>query len=238
MRHTVRIAMSLLLSLATIGCASVEQQEWTGTPDQAPPQELADWQVEWDDQRRVWRKHGSGEPVGRSEVPTEDWVAEQDALGLRIEATEQLNFGRGSAHTAAIFVLQARDPSNIKTQLETPADTYRLLRRGNDDPDVLAIDRRIVEPGRQTVMKVDRADRARYFILVVGALEFDTNNSARVVEIPQIYDIPRGRERFVPGNVIDTFNPFSSTPDPRPGRLLGWLRLGQNGIERFYLVAR
>lgn len=238
MKQTFRSALLLALLLATAGCATVSNDDWTGTPDDDPPADLDGWEVQWDDQRRGWREHGSQKPVGASDVPTESWEAEQDALGFRIRASERLNFSDGTAHTAAVHILQARDPGNIKRQLEYPSEVYRMLRRGDDDPDVLALDRVIVEPGREVVMKVDRAERARYFVLIVGLTDYESNSATRIIEIPQIYDIPRGRERFAPGNVFSTFNPFASTPDPRPGRLLGWLHLGEGGVESLRMVAR
>ena len=231
----------LLLAVALVGlaaCATVSEDEWTGTPPDEPPEALNDWDVVWDDQRGVWRMHGSGERVGRSDVPADRWEYEQNAIGMRVRASDQLNFARGSAHTIALHVFQARDPGDLRRQLEHPGDVYRLLRRGDDDPDVLAMDRFIVEPGRSRLVRVDRADESRYLVIVAGYTEYSRNAATRIIEIPEIYDIPRGRERFAFDNIVDTFNPFSSTPDPRPGRLEGWMMLDETGIERLRMLAR
>lgn len=235
-RHALP-ALALPLLVAT-GCATVGDDEWTGTPPEAPPEELQEWDIEWDDQRHVWREHGSREQVGNDEVRADAWEYEQDAVAIRISASRRLNVNRSVAHTAAVHVLQARDPGELRRQLEYPSEVYRLLRRGDDDPDVLAMDRSIVEPGRETLVRIDRADQTRYLVLVIGYADYSRQSATRIIELPQVYDIPRGRERFAPGNVLDTLNPFSSTPPPRPARVEGWLDLGEDGIDRLRMVAR
>jgi|GEM_PF-5547696 len=224
--------------LVIAGCATTGDDEWTGTPSDDPPETLERWDVHWDDQRGAWREYGSGDRVGRDEIRADRWEYEQDALALRVRASDRLNHTRGSAHTVALHVLQARDPGDIRRQLDHPSEVYRLLRRAEEDPDVLAMDRTIIEPGRSGLVRVDRADEARYMVIVVGYSEYSRAGATRIIEIPQIYDIPRGRERFAFGNIVDTFNPFSRTPPPRPGRVEGWMTLGDEGIERLQMVAR
>ena len=235
----VRLFWGLVAVVLIIaGCATISDDEWTGTPPDDPPHTLEHWDVQWDDQRRVWREHGSGDRVGRDGVSADRWEYEQDAIAIRVDASDRLNYTRGSAHTVALHVLQARDPGDIRRQLDHPSEVYRLLRRAEDDPDVLAMDRVIIEPGRSQLVKVDRADEARYFIIIAGYSEYSRTGATRIIELPQIYDIPRGRDRFAFGNIVDTFNPFSRTEPPRPGRIEGGMTLGDDGIERLRMVAR
>lgn len=238
MTKIARSAVFLVLSALLGACASPGEKQWSAQPPEKPPDDVPEWRVVWDDQQRSWQRAGNGEPVGNAEVPTTAWVAEQDALGFRIRASKRLNFHSGSAHTAAFYFLQTNNPGKISRHFGAPADVYRLLRRGTDDPAVLALRREIIEPGRELVVAMDRAKRARFVVMVVATLKFEARSSTRVVPIPQVVDVPRGRERFAPGNILSTLNPFQDQPDPRPGRILGWIDLGTQGFERLEMVAK
>lgn len=222
------------------GCATVSSEDWTATPADEPParSDLAAWNVYWDDQERYWRHNGEGHRVDGSEVPVDGWTYEQDAVALRVSASERLNYSRGASHTVAVHMFQTKKPGDLIDRLRFPTEVYRLLRRGTDDPDVLAMDREIIEPGRETLMRIDRAERARYLLLVVGYTDYSRSGATRVIAIPGFREIPRGRERMAPGNLMDTFNPFSSTPAPRPARLEGWLTLGEEEVDQLKMVAR
>lgn len=232
------VVACLLASIA--GCATVGSDNWTATPADEPPErsELAAWDVYWDDKKRFWRDNGEGHRVDGSEVPVDGWTYEQDAIALRVSAAERLNYSRGASHTVAVHAIQAKEPGDLMDRLRFPTEVYRLVRRGTDDPDVLAMEREIIEPGRETLIRIDRAERARYLLLVVGYTDYARSGATRMIPIPGVREIPRGRERLVPGNLVDAVNPFSSTPAPRPARLEGWLALGEEEVTQLQMVAR
>ncbi len=233
--------LALLLALLPpliVGCAAPRNDGWSGVPADSMPETLESWDVYWDDDRRVWLEVGSGNRVGADEVPPEAWTFESNAIALRVRASERLNTFRGNPHTLLLRVYQVRDPSGLNRQLETPAELNRLLRRGDDDPDVLHLQQAIIEPGRERLLQIDRVEHARYVVLVAGYTGAEARTATRVIPIPQIYDLPRGRARLVPGNLVDALNPFSSTPPPRPARLSLWTTLGESRIERVEILAR
>jgi len=137
-----------------------------------------------------------------------------------------------------LHIYQVRDPGGVTRHLETPAELRRLLRRGDDDPDVLDVEAVILEPGRTRLIQLDRVGQARYLVLVAGYAEGAGREVYRILPIPQIYDVPRGLQRFAPGNVTTTINPFSSKPDPRPGRLSLWLTAGDTSLVRLEGLAQ
>jgi len=238
MKRKLRIATWMGLATLLAGCITPKEDKWEPIPPQSMPGDVPEWRIVWDDTDDQWERAGSGETVGQGEIPTGDWVAEQEAFGFRVRAAEQLNYQQGSSHTVALYFLQTKNPGQLARQFETPTEVYRLLRRGTDDPAVLAQDREIVEPGRELVVSIDRAERARYVALVVASLNFDRMRSTRIIPVPQVYDVPRGRERWTVSNIVSALNPFSSEPDPRPGHILGWLALGPEGIDDFKMLAR
>lgn len=233
----VAVTLALLLAACASGGSS---PEWTGVPADEPPAaaERPRWLVYWDDRERGWRRTDGGQPLRAAQLPADAWTYEQDAVAVRIFADEQLNTSRGSAHTVAVHVLQTRKPGRLLRRLEYPADAYRLLALGAEDPDVLALDRLIIGPGREALLRVDRAEQARHLLLVVGYAEYSRGGAVRSIEVPGVRDVPRGRARLAPGNLIDAVNPFTPGPAPRPGRLEGWLKLGAQEIDRLQMVAR
>ncbi len=243
--RVIPVRVSQLLAALSIvllaGCASSGPAKWSGTPAEQPPaeSELQPWNVVWDDAQHEWSRFADDTPpIDGSEVGADLWVYEAGSIVLRIEASERLNLSRGEAHTVAVHVLQTQEIGALTGYLEFPTEVFRLLRRGTEDPNVLAMERAIVGPGRETLMRVDRAAQARDLVLVIGFSDFSRSGATRVVPIPGIQDVPRGRARFSPGNVIDTFNPFTSAPPPRPARIEGWLALGETEIASLDMVAR
>ena len=233
-RHLIVIMLLLWLT----GCATPASQQWSGVPEETMPTALAPWQIVWDDDRREWHQAESGQAVGHGQVPIEAWSFESNAIAMRLHASDQLNLFRGRTHTLLLHVYQVRDPGGISRRLDTPAEVLRLLRRGDDDLDVLALKQVIIGPNQQKLLRIDRADRARYLVLIAAYAELDIDDAVRIVPIPEVNDKPRGRQRFQGGNLGTTLNPFSSTPPPRPGRLTIWLELGDTRLERLQMLVQ
>lgn len=149
-------------------------------------------------------------------VPPPKWQYETNAIEVHLKADAKLNFDEGLPHTLAICLYQLKDP-NAFNQLSEDADgIYRLLDCGLFDAGVATAKRIIVHPGKDLLLKLDRAEGAKYVAVAAGYYILEKERMLRVFDIPVITE----KKGFI-----------KTTRISRPGLLKIDLTLGSSQIQ-------
>lgn len=111
----------------------------------------------------------------------------QDAIKLSLIADPQLNLFDNAAHTLYICFYQLKDPNifNLKSKYEEGLN--ELLDCSLFDPSVTSFERVTIQPGKNQVLTLDRAESSNYFAVVAGYYgkeELEKDRMIRFLEIP------------------------------------------------------
>lgn len=154
-------------------------------------------------------------------VPPDNWKFEAEALKVRINPADDLNFYRNRSHTLVLGVYQLSDPNPFNDKRSTAAGLQQLLTEGLADPTIVAFKRVVVQPGKSQPIVLDRAEGAKQIGFVAGYYKLEADRVTRLIPIPAIQDPKTGWARF---------NPFADPPPPRPARMGFWVELGSQEI--------
>ncbi len=165
-----------------------------------------------------------------ADVPPPAWAFEKQAIIIRIQATQNLNWFQNQSHTLRLGVFQMADPNNFNNTCSTKEGLSQFLSKENFDEGtgVLTVDKRIIRAGETQIVTLDRAKTAQYIGVIAGYFELIPSKTCRIIEIPAIQDDETG---------IDRINPLSNAETPRPAKLKIWLNLDTHQIENLQLHA-
>lgn len=113
-----------------------------------------------------------------------DWSFGEDAILIEVNADDQLNQYDGEAHTLLVGVFQVADPEAFRKLAADPVMLAQALSNTKPDSTVLQTVRYVVQPGRHTILSLDRAAKAKAVGLITGYYGMDVKSSARLFEIP------------------------------------------------------
>lgn len=115
------------------------------------------------------------------------WEYEKDAIELNLKADKLLNFKDKKAHALVICVYQLVSPNAFEQLAGSRDGLYRLLECQVFDPASVAVSKQIVaNPGKDMVVRLDRAEGARYVALVAGYYAIDRTKITRLYKIPEV----------------------------------------------------
>lgn len=108
----------------------------------------------------------------------------QDAIQVSLIADQQLNLFNNAAHTLYICFYQLKDPNIFKLKTKYDDGLNELLDCSLFDPSVTSFERMTVEPGKDQVLTLDRAEATNYFAMVAGYYQMEPDRITRLWEIP------------------------------------------------------
>ena len=113
-----------------------------------------------------------------------DWSFASDAILIEIHADDLLNRYDTQAHTILLGVFQTADADTFRKFVADPAAMSKALANAEPNPAILKAVRYVVQPGRHTILSIDRAAKAKVVGVVAGFYSMDVKSSARLFEIP------------------------------------------------------
>lgn len=122
------------------------------------------------------------------QLPPAEWIYEEDAIRLKLQADFMLNLDQGKAHTLYICLYQLSDPNVFNQLSENREGLYKLLDCQLFDASAAASKRLIVHPGEKRTLILDRAEDAKYFALVAGYYGIERERITRLIEIPTVIE--------------------------------------------------
>lgn len=118
---------------------------------------------------------------------TVKWEYEKDAIELHLTVDKQLNYKDKKAHALVLCAYQLMSPNAFEQLAGSRDGLYKLLECQVFDPASVAVSKQIVaNPGKDMVVKLDRAEGARYMALVAGYYALDRTKITRLYKIPEI----------------------------------------------------
>lgn len=113
-----------------------------------------------------------------------DWSFAEDAILLEVNADDLLNQYDTEPHTLLVGVFQTADADTFRKFAADPVALAKALSDTQPNPAILLTVRYVVQPGRHTVLSIDRAAKAKVVGVIAGYYTMDVKSSARLFEIP------------------------------------------------------
>lgn len=179
----------------------------------------------WQDVTRRWRFDGES----RQDLLMDGWVFEEDAIRLRLTAPAQLNLFRERPHSVVVKILQLSDRQPFTDIRKTAVGLRNALADEPFDPSVVAVESRVLHPGADLLLSLNRAANARFVAVVAGYFSLDGNTTTRLIPVPVVAPQPEG------GGVLGALSfgvlGEEEVPAPRPAHVKILLELGADSIN-------
>jgi len=148
-----------------------------------------------------------------SQVPPEGWSFERKAITFLIRAGEDLNIFQGRSHTLLLGIYQVSDPNGFNAMTSTKEGLQQLLEKEIPPAGsgITALEKRIVRPGAEEIIVLDRAQSSQYVGMVAGYFDLEPERVSRLIKIPAVQEISEKTG-------LARFNPFAGNPKPPPAR--------------------
>lgn len=117
-------------------------------------------------------------------APPPEWRYEKDAIRLNLRSDPRLNLYEDSPHTLLFCVYQLTDPNAFNQQKEEKEGVAKLLECTRFDASVAASKRMVIQPGQESTILLDRAEKAKYVGVVAGYYHLQKDYSTRLKEVP------------------------------------------------------
>lgn len=143
------------------------------------------------------------------------WVFAKGSIMLDLSTDKRLNDYAGEAHTTILGVYQLSDAAPFQKLMSDVTSASKTLVTGKVGPEVIHFTRYVVEPGKHILLKIDRAQDAKYVGINIGYFEPDAAGSLRLFEIPL---------------TVSNTGWISSTYSASPAILLLRIQLGTDSI--------
>ncbi len=164
------------------------------------------------------------------------WTYEKGAISIRIIPTRNLNVYEDRPHALLLGIYQMQDPNTFNEMRGTREGLQKLL--GQVTPEaasgILSSTRHVVQPNRESVLVLDRAESARYIGVAAGYYDLEPERVSRLLKIPVYQEAGEELRGF---SKINPFVDPPPAPPPRPGKLKIWIELGDYSIEDLSMVA-
>jgi len=160
-------------------------------------------------------------------VAAEDWVFEERAISIEIDAPADLNALNGRPHTLVIGVYQLNDPNTFSGLATTREGAVELLGKGKIDDTVAHFRRITVQPGESRVILLSRAQSAQYVGLIMGYYGLQPGNDVHLFPIPA-----KPSERGLVEKGLVMLGLIADEAKARPDRLILRAELGRTGTKR------
>lgn len=179
----------------------------------------------WHDVTERWRFVDEQKP----ELMMDGWAFEEDAIRLRLTAPAGLNLFRERPHSIVVKVLQLSDRQPFTDIRKTAAGLQKALADEPFDASVVAMESRVLHPGADLLLSLNRVANARFVAVVAGYFSLDGKTTTRLIPVPVIATQPESSG--VLGALSFGVLGEEEVPLPRPARVKILLGLGAVSIE-------
>lgn len=239
----LRVALLAMIFLGT-GCASTPPDAGGKVPVEEDPGLAADQEIaeaarlqsagvrwNWHDVTERWRFDGDQKP----DLLIDGWVFEEDAIRLRLTAPAQLNIFRQRPHSVVVKILQLSDRQPFSDSRKTALGLQKILADPPFDASVVAAESRVLHPGADLLLSLNRVANARFVALVAGYFSLDGKTTTRLIPMPVIAAQAEGSG--ILGALSFGVLGEEEVPPPRPAGLKILLELGADTIENVRVQA-
>jgi len=160
-------------------------------------------------------------------VADEEWVFEERAISLEIDAPADLNTVNGRPHALAIGFYQLNDPKTFEALKETREGAEQLLAKGRIDDTVAYFRRITVQPGEHRTVVINRAKTAQHVGLIIGYYNINPKNDVDIFKIPV-----KATERGLVEKMLVSFQLVKDEASAKPDKLFLQINLGRSGTKR------
>lgn len=170
----------LLASTFLAGCSLLPESSIT------MPAELAQTQgssqkVIWSDSETKWLNWDLSQPNNQSA----EWVYQQDAIMLNVNASSELNVFNQRSHTLVMKVVQLTDIAGVSGLVQTPGGIANVISQNLEMiPGAVYQDVYLVAPSQRITFRIARQENARFIAIAAGYAELDTKLATRILPIP------------------------------------------------------
>lgn len=118
-----------------------------------------------------------------------EWKFGKDAVRVHIKADHKLNLYNSKAHTLYVCFYQLTELNAFDQLTQDATGIRKLLEAKLFDNSVAAVNSKIIHAGENLTIILDRAERAKYFVMVTGY--FAQLDNARMVRRHKIQVIKK-----------------------------------------------
>lgn len=187
----------------------------------------------WLDNASAWRYWD----VSSANNQLVEWVYQENAISLKIDSNNELNYFGQASHTLQVKVIQLTDVSGLKTLLQSADGVRTVLSEPIEMiPNAVFSDSILVAPNQSTTLNFARQQDAKFVAIVSGYAELRPDTSARVMTIPVItIKPPKEDESWLDKLTFGLFaDDVETVPDViRPASVKLHTEFGDKGIELF-----
>lgn len=117
------------------------------------------------------------------------FVYKEGAIRLHITADPRLNLYEGEPKTLHLCIYQLRNPNTINQMANNLDGLYQLLDQncGFSDGSVAGSKALTIYPGEKNTYVLDRAEGAKYVVIVGGYFSLEGDRITRLVRVPVIF---------------------------------------------------
>ena len=157
------------------------------------------------------------------------WTFKKNAIELHIIPSKDLNKFQEREHTLFLIIYQMNDPNAFNSLCGTTEGLQSLLSQQSIEKTigVLSSERFVISPGKEKVVKIDRAKSAQNIGIVAAYFNLVPEKVYKILKIPPLQDEKKG---------IDYINPFKDAPPARPGIMKIWMELDQSKIKDITII--
>lgn len=118
------------------------------------------------------------------DVAPEDWTYQERGIHIHTSSPTDLNVISGRPHSLAIGIFQLSDPNTFQGLTETKQGAVELMNKGRIDDTVAQFSRIIMQPGREKVTVLSRAQSAQYVGIISGFFGLNTELDVKIYPVP------------------------------------------------------
>ncbi len=160
-------------------------------------------------------------------INPEDWVYEDRAISIKIDAPSDVNVVNGRPHALSIGVFQLSDPNTFIGLTGTRDGAIELLNKGKIDDTVADFRRITVQPGELRVEVFNRAQKAEHVGLIVGYYELNVNHDKYLFKIPV-----KATKRGIVEKLLVSMKLIANEAKALPDKLNIEVFLGRDGTKQ------
>jgi type VI secretion system VasD/TssJ family lipoprotein len=121
---------------------------------------------------------------GKKPEPVPVWGYESEGIRIRYAADRLLNLVDGKPRPLLLVVYQLDNLNGFNQFSEYPEGIRKLLEAGLFDQSVMAVERVFVEPGREDLVTLNRAEKSKWIAIVTGYYSMTPGKVTRTYQIP------------------------------------------------------
>ncbi len=117
------------------------------------------------------------------------FIYKESAIRLHITADPRLNLYEGEPKTLHLCIYQLRNPNTINQMANNLDGLYQLLDKncGFSDSSVAGSKALTIYPGEKNTYVLDRAEGAKYVVILAGYFSLEGDRITRLVRVPVIF---------------------------------------------------